>query len=80
MVQENISNNFLAALQARLQSQKKAGIANLMLYLHNPAGIADHSKIIDELERAITQITEAEEKLRQLESIFSPQPEESGEE
>ena len=72
MVNENISNNLLAALQQQLKADRAEAYARLMLYLHNPSGVANHPALITELSQALSDYADAEMRLNALERIFDP--------
>jgi len=63
-------NKFYKALHTRLQSKIDAGTATLQLYLTNPSAVADHSALVDEMEKILSSISEAEDSLEKLEKYF----------
>ena len=70
MVDEKTSNNLLAALQARVIAKKTEAYATLMLYLNNPVAVAEHPRVIDELENSLNDLTHAEDMLKTLNKYF----------
>jgi len=63
-------NKFYKALRTRLQSKIDEGTATLQLYLTNPSAVADHSALVDEMEKILSSISEAEDSLEKLEKYF----------
>ena len=70
MVDEKTSNNLLTALQARVISKKTEAYATLMLYLNNPVAVANHPRVLDELENTLSDLTHAEDMLKTLNTYF----------
>ena len=66
-------NKFYKALRIRLQSKIDEGTATLQLYLTNPSAVADHSALVDEMEKILSSISEAEDALETLEHHFGEQ-------
>ena len=77
MVLENKGKNFkedekemkraiLEALEARYNAQIAEADATIKIYLENPVGIGEHPQNIDEVDKLITKIAEAQEKLKEL--------------
>jgi len=77
MVLENKGKNFkekekemkraiLEALEARYNAQIAEADATIKIYLENPVGIGEHPQHIDEVDKLITKIAEAQEKLKEL--------------
>jgi len=55
---------FLDALVKRYQAQKAEGLALLNLYTNQSVGVGEHPQIIDEMDKAVSKIAEADEKIR----------------
>ena len=77
MVLENKGKNFkeeekemkraiLEALEARYNAQIAEADATIKIYLEKTVGIGEHPQHIDEVDKLITKIAEAEEKLKEL--------------
>jgi hypothetical protein len=77
MVLENKGKNFkeeekemkraiLEALEARYNAQIAEADATIKIYLENSVGIGEHPQHIDEVDKLITKIAEAQEKLKEL--------------
>ncbi len=56
----------LEALEARYNAQMAESDATIKIYLENSVGIGDHPQHIDEVDKQLTKITEAQEKLKEL--------------
>ena len=55
------------ALEARYNAQITEADATIKIYLENSVGIGEHPQHIDEVDKQLQKITEAEEKLGALE-------------
>jgi hypothetical protein len=56
------------ALEARYNAQIAEAEATIKIYMENSVGIGEHPQHIDEVDKLIQKIAEAEEKLGILES------------
>ena len=56
------------ALEARYEAQIAEAEATIKIYMENSVGIGEHPQHIDEVDKLIQKIAEAEEKLGILES------------
>ena len=54
------------ALEARYNAQITEADATIKIYLENSVGIGEHPQHIDEVDKQLQKITEAEEKLGAL--------------
>ena len=52
----------LEALEARFQAQVSEAEATIKIYLENSVGIGEHPQHIDEIDKQLQRISEAEEK------------------
>ena len=59
----------LEALEARFQSHVSEAEATIKIYLENSVGIGEHPQHIDEIDKQLQIIADAEEKLKALESF-----------
>ena len=57
------------ALEARYEAQILEADATLKIYLENSVGIGEHPQHIDEVDKQLQKIAEAEEKLQALQSF-----------
>ena len=58
-----IQQKILEALKKRYQAQIAEGFATINIYLQHPVGIGEHPQHLDEIDKLLGQIKEAEEKL-----------------
>ena len=59
----------LEALEARYNAQIAEADAIIKIYLENSVGIGEHPQHIDEVDKLIAKITEAQEKLKELQAF-----------
>jgi len=69
------AQQLLDALVKRYQAQKAEGIAILNLYTNQSVGVGEHPQILDEMDKAISKIAEAEEKISLIISMIPKQEE-----
>ena len=60
-------NAILDALEARYEAQLAEADATIKIYLENSVGIGEHPQHIDEVDKQLQKIAEADEKLKALE-------------
>ena len=60
-------NAILDALEARYEAQVSEADAIIKIYLENSVGIGEHPQHIDEVDKQLQKIAEADEKLKALE-------------
>ena len=60
----------LEALRKVYKGQIASAIANINVYLENPAGIGDHPDIVSAIDTQIGKLCEAEDKMNALEQYF----------
>lgn len=72
----NHGQNYLTALKKKYEFQMEEAKANLSLYLSNSnlAAIGEHSDLLTEHDKWISQYTDAKDKLESLTSLFESQP------
>ena len=56
----------IEALEKRYEAQLAESDATLKIYLENSVGIGEHPQHVDECDKLIAKVAEAEEKLRAL--------------
>ena len=61
-----MKQSILDALEKRYQAQISEADATIKIYLENSVGIGEHPQHIDEVDKLISKITDAEEKLKTL--------------
>lgn len=59
----------LNAAQSRFTTQRLEALARLELYFNNPAGVGEHPQVVDEIETALRQLTEANDCLKTINNI-----------
>jgi hypothetical protein len=62
-----IKRAIVEALEARYEAQIAEAEATIKIYLEQSVGIGEHPQHIDEVDKLIAKIAEAEEKLSVLE-------------
>jgi hypothetical protein len=58
-----IGKQILEALKKRYEAQVAEGFATINIYLQQPVGIGEHPQHLDEVDKLLGQIKEAEEKI-----------------
>ncbi len=59
----------LDALEARYEAQVAEAHATIKIYLENPVGIGEHPQHIEEVDKQLQKIAEADEKLKALQDF-----------
>ena len=62
----------LDALQARYEAEIAEADATINIYLTNSVGIGEHPQFIDEIDKKVQRIADAQEKIEVLRS-FEPE-------
>ena len=65
----SLRTTLLQALEDRYQAQISEADATIQIYLEKPVAIGEHPQHIDELDKLVTKIAEAEEKLQILQQF-----------
>ena len=60
----------ITALQSHFKAKKDQAVAQLSMYVNYPAGVADHPNLIDECVALVKQISDAEDNMRVVQSLF----------
>lgn len=63
-------NYLLEALIKKLEGDIEVAKANIMVYHRNPAGIGEHSDIVESIEKEIDMIATAEDKIEAINKHF----------
>ena len=58
------------ALRAKYQAEKLEAIATLEVYVSNAVGIGEHPQIIEEMDKLVEQVANANDCLATLDEIF----------
>ena len=69
-------NAILDALEARYEAQVAEADATIKIYLENSVGIGEHPQHIEEVDKQLQKIADAEEKLSALEDFREERNEE----
>ena len=64
--EEKMKRAILQALEDRYNAQISEADATIKIYLENSVGIGEHPQHIDEIDKQLLKITEAQEKLKEL--------------
>ena len=59
----------LRALNSKYKAQIDEAKATLMIYFSNPVGIGEHPQHIEEMDKLLSQIADAEDKLEILKNL-----------
>ena len=57
----------LKALKKRYEAQVAESIATINIYLESPVGIGEHPQHLDEIDKLLQNIVDAEEKIKVIE-------------
>jgi hypothetical protein len=60
----------LDALQAKYEAQIQEALVNIEVYLTNPAGIGEHSEIIEAIDGQVSKMAEAAEKKQIIRNFY----------
>ena len=64
-------NHLMKALITKLRGDIEVHKANILVYVRNPAGIGEHSDIVETIEKEVALIAEAEDKIETINKHFS---------
>ena len=67
------------ALFARYEAQKKEALATMEVYFGNSVGIGEHPQIIDEMDKLVRKVDEANGQIATLEVLFKQNTTPTGE-
>jgi len=67
-----LRKSILDALEARYEAEVAAAHAVINIYLKNSVGIGEHPQHLQEVDKQLEKIAQAEEKLDALESFYEP--------
>jgi hypothetical protein len=62
-----IGKQILDALKKRYEGEVAEGFATINIYLQHPVGIGEHPQHLDEIDKLLQKIVDAEEKLSLIE-------------
>jgi len=63
--------HLINALIKRLEGEIAVAEANVSVYLQNPAGIGEHSDIVESIEKEIGKMAEAQDKIEACQRVLS---------
>tara|TARA_Y100001937_G_scaffold55310_1_gene76237 strand:+ start:3336 stop:3542 length:207 start_codon:yes stop_codon:yes gene_type:complete len=63
-------NYLLEALIKKLEGDIEVAKANIMVYHRNPAGIGEHSDIVESIEKEVEKIADAHDKIEAIKRYF----------
>ena len=75
MSSNRMAEQLVRATLARFEADRQEAIAIIELYLNNPAGVAEHPTIVNEIVTAIHNLADAEEGISAIERNFLSRPE-----
>ena len=64
-----IRSLIIDALEKKYESDISKADATIKVYLENPVGIGEHPQIVDEVDKQISSISKAKEKLDELKNF-----------
>jgi len=64
-----VKRAILQALEDRYNAQISEADATIKIYLENSVGIGEHPQHIDEVDKQIQKLVDAQEKLKELQSF-----------
>mgnify|MGYP003155031054 FL=1 len=70
----NLRDTLIKALKANAEGQLKKHHANVEIYFNNPAGIGDHSDVLQSIHNEIDAMVHWEDQLKVLEKYFDDRP------
>ena len=63
---EMLRQAILQALEDKYNAQISAADATIKIYLENPVGIGEHPQHIEEIDKLLQKIVDAQEKLKEI--------------
>ena len=66
----------IQALEDKYEAEISAAHATINIYLTNSVGIGEHPQHLEEVDKQLDKISQAEEKLDALEDFYEPKEEE----
>ncbi len=70
MIDQRIDNSLLNAAYMRARAERESAIAELLVYLRNPAAIGDHPGFLSEIDKLVEAASSAEERIKFLDNLF----------
>ncbi len=72
-----MTQEIINALTTKFNADKLKAFANLTNYMNNPAGIGEHPDIVEECEKLVAIIADADGKIETLSQLVSKKVEET---
>ena len=63
--------HLINALIKKLEGEIAVAEANVRVYLNNPAGIGEHSDIVESIEKEVGKMAEAQDKIEACQRVLS---------
>ena len=60
----------LNAAIAAFQAQRETALAQISLFINNPAGVTDHNNFVEEIQTCVTKLAEANAALNTIRTTF----------
>lgn len=70
MSKSELNRSKLEALKARYEAQRLEAISTIMVYLDNAAGIGEHPQIIDEMDKQICKLSDAQDRSKLVDRLM----------
>ena len=74
---QTMANLKLEALRAKYNAQRLEAIATLEVYMSNAAGIGEHPQIIEEMDKLVQQVADADDCLEVINNVFNEKVDEN---
>ena len=66
-----VSRAMYNALRLKYEAQREEARSTLLVYFNNPVGIGEHPQFIEEMDKQLEKMSNAEEKLTTLNKHFN---------
>lgn len=66
----NLKRDLFKALEMKYLAEAQEAYATLEIYFNNPTGIGEHPQIVEEMDKQVTKLTDAEDKITALRAHF----------
>tara|TARA_Y100000590_G_scaffold470585_1_gene666605 strand:+ start:4914 stop:5171 length:258 start_codon:yes stop_codon:yes gene_type:complete len=67
---QEISNGLYLALESQYQAEINKARATLLVYFSNPVGIGEHPQHLEEMDKLVGKMVDADDKLNMLKKSF----------
>lgn len=65
------NEHLIKALIMKLEGEIAVAEANVSVYLNNPAGIGEHSDIVESIEKEVGKMAEAQDKIEACQRVLN---------